>query len=288
MKKNFQIWTVIVFVLFLFPVIIQLIPEESKISNSKIIKENALIVYASNVVEEEKTEPEPEPEPEVIEEPETTAGKVLLYFTHSHEAYEPMTKAADGKIAVSHQHQTENVMKMGEKLKSLLQINGVETEMLEVDNMKELAKKNLPYYRAYDAIRPYVKNRLSEKEYDLIIDIHRDAVGREKTTLVHGGEKYAKVAFVVGMDHPGYKNNEMMTNRLKTVMENRIPGITRDVIPKGGAGVDGKYNQDLHPNIILVELGGVGNSEDELNRTVAIIAESVSELLNEVNEAEEK
>ena len=129
MKKNLQIWTVIVFVLFLFPVLIQFIPEESKISNSKIIKENALIVYASNIVEEEKAEPEPE----VIEEPETTAGKVLLYFTHSHEAYEPMTKAADGKIAVTHHHQTENVMKMGEKLKSLLQMNGVETDTLEVD-----------------------------------------------------------------------------------------------------------------------------------------------------------
>ena len=71
-------------------------------------------------------------------------------------------------------------------------------------------------------------------------------------------------------------------------MEKRIPGITRDVIPKGGAGVDGKYNQDLHPNIILVELGGIGNSEDELNRTVAIIAEAVGEMLSVQEEAEEK
>ena len=284
MKKNLQIWTVIVFVLFLFPVLIQFIPEESKISNSKIIKENALIVYASNIVEEEKVEPEPE----VIEEPETDSGKVLLYFTHSHEAYEPMTKAADGKIAVTHQHQTENVMKMGEKLRSLLQVNGVEADTLEVDNMKEMAKRNMPYHRAYDSIRPFVKKRLSENKYDLIIDIHRDAVGPEMTTVVHNGERYAKVAFVIGMDHPGYKNNEKMTKQLQMEMEKRIPGITRDVIPKGGAGVDGKYNQDLHPNILLVELGGIGNSEDELNRTVAIIAEAVGQLLSVQEEVEGK
>lgn len=284
MKKNLQIWTVIVFVLFLFPVLIQFIPEESKISNSKIIKENAIIVYASNIVEEEKVEPEPE----IIEEPDTKAGKVLLYFTHSHEAYEPMTKAVDGKIAVSHQHQTENVMKMGEKLRGLLQVHGVEAETLEVDNMKEMAKKNMPYHRAYESIRPFVKKRLSENKYDLIIDVHRDAVGPEMTTAVHEGERYAKVAFVVGMDHAGHKNNEIITKQLQMKMEERIPGITRDVISKGGAGVDGKYNQDLHPNIILVELGGIGNSEDELNRTVAVIAQSVSEMLSGVNAVEGK
>lgn len=282
MKKNLQIWTAIVFVLFLFPVLIQFIPEESKISNSKIIKENALIVYASNIVEEEKQEPdpepEPEPEPEVIEAQEMTAGKVLLYFTHAYEAYEPITKAVDGKIAVN--HQTENVIKMGEKLKGLLEMNGVETDILKtmVSN----------HNRAYKEIRPTVKKQLSENEYDLIIDIHRDAVGPDKTTIVHEGERYAKVAFVLGLDNPSYKKNAVMTNRLKAAMEARIPGITRNVIPKGGAGVDGKYNQDLHPNIILVELGGIGNTEDELNRTVAIIAESISEMFSNLEEPEEK
>ena len=277
MKKNLQIWTVIVFVLFLFPVLIQFIPEESKISNSKIIKENALIVYASNIVEEEKVEPAPTPEPEDIEVPETTAGKVLLYNTHSHEAYKPITKAVDGKIAVD--HQTENIVKMSDKLKSLLEINGVETEIL---------KKVVPHKYAYADIRPHVKKRLSENEYDLIIDIHRDDIIPEKSTIVHEGERYAKVAFVLGLDNPSYKKNEAITNRLKSEMEKRIPGITRNVIPKGGAGVDGKYNQDLHPNLVLLELGGVGNSEDELNRTVAIIAEAVGQMLSVQEEVEEK
>jgi len=276
MKKNLQIWFVIVFVLFLFPVLIQFIPEESKISNSKIIKENAFIVYASNIVEEEK--PEPNPETEVIEVQDTSAGKVLLYFTHAYEAYEPITESVDGKIAVN--HQTENVMKMGDKLKGLLEVNGVETDILK--------KMVSNHARAYKEIRPVVKKQLSEKEYDLIIDIHRDAVGPEKTTIVHEGERYAKVAFVLGLDNPSYKKNEVITNRLKAAMETRIPGITRNVIPKGGAGVDGKYNQDLHPNNILIELGGIGNTEDELNRTVAVIAESISEMLSISNEAEEK
>lgn len=270
MKKNLQIWTAIVFVLFLFPVLIQFIPEDSKISNSKIIKENALIVYASNVVAVDEPVPEVESEAEVDVEEKPRLGTVLIYNTHSTEAYKPITKAVDGKIAVN--HQVENVVKMSEKLKSLLEINGMDAETL---------KKEVPYARAYKDIRPFVKKQLSEKEYDLIIDIHRDSVGPEKTTIVHEEERYAKVAFVLGLDNPSYKKNEAMTNRLKAEMEKRIPGITRDVIPKGGAGVDGKYNQDLHPNLVLLELGGIGNTEEELNRTLAVISEAIVEMFNE-------
>lgn len=270
MKKNLQIWTVVILTLFLFPVIIQFIPEESKISNSKIIKENALIVYASNIVEEDI----PEEEPEIQAEPEQKIGNLLLYFTHSTEAYHPITKNVEGKIAVSN-HQTENVVRMGDKLKAQLDMFGVETDTL---------KKAVPYRRAYDDIRPYVKKQISEKNYDLIIDVHRDSVGPEKTTIVHESERYAKVAFVLGTDNPNYKMNEAMTNRMKSEMEKRIPGITRNVIPKGGAGVDGKYNQDLNPNIILLELGGVGNTEDELNRTIAVIAESIKEMMDQIKE----
>lgn len=62
-------------------------------------------------------------------------------------------------------------------------------------------------------------------------------------------------------------------------MDKRVPGITREIIVKGGRGVDGKYNQDLDTSMILVELGGVGNNEAELNQTVSIIGESVSALL---------
>lgn len=275
MKKNLQIWTVIVLALFLFPVVIQFIPEESKISNSKIIKENALIVYASNIVAEDETVPKVETE--VVVEENLKTGKVLLYNTHATEAYKPITKAVDGKIAVD-QHQIENVVKMSDKLKSLLEINGVETDTL---------KKKVPYNRAYKDIRPFVQKRLSEIEYDLIIDIHRDSVGPEKTTIIHENQRYAKVAFVLGVDNPFYKKNEAMTNRIKAGMEKRVPGITRNVISKGGAGVDGKYNQDLHPNLILLELGGIGNSEDELNRTIAVISEAILEMLSE-DEMEEK
>jgi len=44
-------------------------------------------------------------------------------------------------------------------------------------------------------------------------------------------------------------------------------------------GVDGKYNQDLHKRLMLVEIGGIGNDEAELNRTTAVLAKAISQVL---------
>ena len=74
--------------------------------------------------------------------------------------------------------------------------------------MAELNKRGMTYDQAYKSIRPYVEKQIKEVNYDLIIDLHRDSVGPDKTTVVHEGEKYAKVAFVVGLDHPNFKHNQ--------------------------------------------------------------------------------
>lgn len=264
MKNSTKIWSALILFLFLFPVLINYLPDSSSSATSKLIKEPALIVYASNVLEE------------VV--PETKDGKALLYFTHSHEAFEPITKAKDGKVAVS--HQAENITKFGDRFKDQLGFNGIATDILDIDNMNEMKKNSIPYHRAYAAIRPHVKKKIDEGNYDFVIDIHRDSLGPNKTTVTHAGERYAKVAFVIGTEHPNYKHNEKIANLVKAEMERQVPGITRNIILKGGKGVDGKYNQDLHPSAFLLELGGYGNTEDELNRTIVVAAEASKAIMS--------
>ena len=169
MKKTLQIWGALVLFLFLFPVIINYLPDGGASASTKLVKEPGQIVYAANITEEN--------------EPEIITRKALLYFTHSHEAYEPVTQAKNGKIAVS--HQTENITKFGEKLKTQLSVNGIDTDILPVE---------VPHSNAYKKIRPHVEERIKEENYDLIIDLHRDSVGPNITTTEYEGEKYAKVA----------------------------------------------------------------------------------------------
>src|SRR5690625_1074505 len=236
MKKTLQTWSAFILFLFLFPIIMNLLPNSGPTATSKLMKEPLKIVYASNVFEEEVQEGK---------------KKALLYFTHNHEAYEPVTKEKSVKVSVN--HQTENITKFGEKLQAQLTVNGIETEILPVDNTKERNKKGIPFSKSYHSIRPFVKEHVEKADYDLIVDLHRDSIGRDKTTVTYEGEKYAKVAFVIGLEHPNYKHNEEKAVKLKAEMEKQIPGITRGIIRKSGPGVDGKYNQDLHPNLLVVE-----------------------------------
>ncbi|WP_246602383.1 stage II sporulation protein P [Sporosarcina aquimarina] len=263
MKKTLKIWMSIIFLLFIFPVVLQFLPKQSNIPSTLSLKEPSMIVYASNVLEED-IQPKAE-------------GNVLIYSTHTHEAYEPITKAVDGKVAAS--HHSENIVKVGGKLKDNLLVNGVTAEQLDIDIVKIMQQKKIPYHRSYAAIRPYVEEKVKSKSYDLVIDLHRDSLGPSRTTITHNNQRYAKVAFVVGRDHPFFEKNLTKAKQLKSEMDKRVPGITREIIVKGGRGVDGKYNQDLDTSMILVELGGVGNNEAELNQTVSIIGESVSALL---------
>lgn len=224
-----------------------------------MLKQKAYIVYASNVLEAPKP---------------SSDKKVLVHFTHSEEAYEPITLAVDGKVAVS--HKTENITKVGEKLQLQFAGFGVEADVLPVDIQKEMAKKKIPYHRSYKTIRPYLQQTITEKNYDIVLDIHRDSIPADKTTIEVDGERYAKVAFVIGKEHKNYSKNYEVAKQVTKEMESRVQGITRPIIVKGGPGVDGKYNQDLHPGFILVELGGIGNNEEELNRTIAVLAEAVT------------
>ncbi|MGG0642827.1 stage II sporulation protein P [Sporosarcina gallistercoris] len=259
MKKTLKIWTLAVLILFLFPILLQLLPAKQSDSSSVMLKQKAYIVYASNVLEAPKP---------------SSDKKVLIHFTHSEEAYEPITLANDGKVAVS--HKSENITKLGEKLQLQFAAFGIEADLLPVDIQKVMAKKGIPYHRSYKAIRPYLQESLANKTYDIVLDIHRDSVTADKTTVTVDGERYAKIAFVIGKEHKNYSKNYEVAKRLNGHLEARVPGITRNILVKGGPGVDGKYNQDLHPGLVLVELGGIGNTEEELNRTISVIAEAAA------------
>ena len=55
--------------------------------------------------------------------------------------------------------------------------------------------------------------------------------------------------------------------------------ITKNIVFKSDLGANGKYNQDLHKRLLLVEIGGIGNDEAGLNRTSAVLAKAVSRML---------
>ena len=150
--------------------------------------------------------------------------------------------------------------------------------VVETGNIKEyLNNNNLKYSYSYEASRYFINE--AKKEYNTLkyyIDIHRDSALREKTYLELNGKKYARVMFVVGLEHDGYEANLNLAYKLNSILEERYPDLCRGVLKKKGPNVNGIYNQDLSPNSMLIEVGGVDNTIDEVYNSIEALAEALN------------
>ncbi|HHW36874.1 MAG TPA: stage II sporulation protein P [Bacillales bacterium] len=208
----------------------------------------------------------------------TTNGKkvVYIYTTHSRESYLP--HLPDGtKVSEAYSHEI-NVMTVAEKLSKELENRGIGTQFEGADITKLLSEKGMNYNQSYDASRPVVKNAMANnRDLKYFFDIHRDSQSHKITTTKINGKDYARTIFIIGGEHAKYKQNLKMATDLHNLLEKEYPGLSRGVTKKQGEGTNGKFNQDLSENAILIEMGGPENSLEEVYRTVEAIAEIFSE-----------
>lgn len=219
---------------------------------------------------------------EVIDEqdPEEALKKtVLIYHSHPHEAYNPLlgtdsTNPSSGKASA-------NVFRVGSFVSKQLEKQGVGAVHAQEDYVTTQEDYNWNY--SYKYSRETVKSAMAENdELTYLIDIHRDSQRKSKTTAKIDGVTYAKVYFIIGHDNPNWEKNEAYAAQLHKKMEKRYPGVSRGVWGKdGGGGNNGEYNQSLSDNSILVEIGGIDNTEEELKRTSEALADIIAEVYME-------
>ena len=207
-----------------------------------------------------------DPNPIQVNEP-----RVYIYNTHQLESYDN----------TNYNNITPNVLMASYLLKEELNKEGIPT-IVESSNINEyITQNNLKYYQSYEASRYYVKKTLENNQnLDLIIDLHRDAIEKNASTVTINNKEYAKILFVVGMEHENYEANLNITNTINNMIKEKYPTLTRGVITKSGKNVNGIYNQDLNPNSILIECGGYKNSMGEIVNTINLLAEIIKEYIN--------
>lgn len=181
--------------------------------------------------------------------------KVYIYSTHPNEKYIDNTISYASLI-------------LQEKLNSL-QVETIVEERSVVDYLED---NNLEFDDSYKATREFLSDKLKTYDFDLIIDLHRDAVNN--TTVKINNKEYAKIMFVQNVN---YKDNITLANKLNDILNEKYPGITRGIYNKY---VD-NFNQDLNNNVLLIELGGNTNTFEQVNNSIDALAYSIKELLNE-------
>ena len=121
------------------------------------------------------------------------------------------------------------------------------------------------YAASYKASRIYMED--VKKEYPSLkyfIDLHRDSLKKDKTTIQIGDKSYAKIIFLIGLENVNYQKNLAFTEEINNKIGEKYPGLSKGIYKKGGAGVNGVYNQDFSPYTILIEIGGCENTTSEV------------------------
>ena len=199
---------------------------------------------------------------------------VYLYNTHQGEMYQG--KGLEGYNI------SPGVMMASYIMQNKLAESNVKALVMEDNIIDYMNINNMKHAQSYNVSRMFLQRDLKENNnLKLIIDIHRDSVPKEKSTIIINNKQCAKILFVIGEEYESYQNNLNLTNLINDKIKEKYPDITRGVITKGGRGSNGIYNQDLDSKIILMEIGSEENTIDEVLNTVELIAPVIGEYVNE-------
>ncbi|MEK4701799.1 stage II sporulation protein P [Solibacillus sp. FSL R7-0668] len=216
--------------------------------------------------------------PQEISDIHSTFGKEVVYIYHSHsrESFLPYLK--DTIRPEEAYHSLANITLVGKMLGRAMEQRGMGTQVDTTDVVQILDSRNLDYTSSYNISRELVQLAQSEnKNLEYLIDIHRDSLRKENTTAEINGEKFAELLFVVGTGHVDFEKNLQFANDLHTLLENKYPSLSKGIIQKSSNQGNGVYNQDLSPNALIIEIGGVDNKVEELHRSTEALAEVLSD-----------
>lgn len=201
---------------------------------------------------------------------------VLIYHTHNYESFIPETK--------NPYSESTNITLVGRALSNALKGNNINTVFDDTDVMGILKERNLRFTDSYAVTREILTNLLNEHDtVKMVFDIHRGSLEQADRTVNIDGVDYAKVLFVVSKTTDNYKENREFANLLHEKLVELYPQLSKGVFEKG---VDPRntYNQDLHINSTLVEIGGTENTLEESYRTADILAKVIKEIIENKEE----
>lgn len=226
--------------------------------------------------EEDESGPVYEYVPDPIPKNDNLKPLIYIYNTHQTEGY--------SKTGISEYDIVPTVLFASYYLREKLNDYSLPT-LVEANDISEVLRvNNWNYASSYLASRYLFLDALEKNTtLNYFLDIHRDSAGYNSSTTEYQGKKYAKILFVIGKEHPGYEKNLNFANSLNEKLKLKIPTISRGVIGKEGKNVNGIYNQDIHPNTLLIEVGGKDNSLGEVTNTMEVLATVLKEYIEEQN-----
>lgn len=200
---------------------------------------------------------------------------VLIIHTHATESY---TMGSGEEYEESSAYRTldegYNMLSIGAELARILEKGGI--SVLHDRVLHDHPSYSGSYAAARRSIAAYLE---AYPGICMVIDLHRDAMDLYRdpqltTMATVNGEASAQLMLVSGTDanqeYPGWEENLALGVKLTAVLEAMYPGITKPIQLRAQ-----RFNLDMTPGSILVEVGANGNTQAEALRAVRALGAAI-------------
>ena len=206
--------------------------------------------------------------------------EVLIMHTHATESYEGYD---------SEYYDTRNTWRSTDNNENMVAVGNVIEEELKkagIGVVHDTQQFDYPSYNgSYDRAAVAVKEYLAQyPDIQLILDVHRDGIQRDTTTIVKpateiDGEPAAQIMILCGSD-PGvgdWGENLRTAAAVTNLLESRYPTLTRPIYFSTG-----RYNMNLSGGTILLEFGSQANTLEEALTSARLTGQALGEWLQEL------
>ena len=211
--------------------------------------------------------------------------RVLIVHTHSSEAYSEdgaiFYENGDEEIARS-DDSSQTVVSLGKIMSNVLNENGISTVHCTLKHDSIQYKDS--YLRSEKTILEYLEKYPT---IELVIDLHRDSVMKPSGELIRpvtlvDFEAVAQVRCIVGSNWggeacPSWQDNLSLALKLRERLNAEYMNLCRPTELR-----ENTYNQELSKYSMTIEIGSAGNSIEEAERAVELVANAIVYIFSKI------
>ena len=187
---------------------------------------------------------------------------VLIIHTHTSESYDHSGKDYAETAAYRTLDENYNMLSIGDRVAALLEAEGI--QVIHDREFHDYPSYNTAYTHARKALQRLLQQNPG---IQLVLDLHRDASegsgGQLRTHAQVNGADSAQLMLVLGTGNAALENDQWEASlslalKLQFTLEQQTEGICRPISLRAQ-----RFNQDLAPCSLLVEVGAAGDSQEE-------------------------
>ena len=200
---------------------------------------------------------------------------ILIFHTHTCESYTPSEQFQYGQTGNFRTTDLNfSIARVGDELSKYLLDYGI--NVIHDKTYHDYPAYSGSYTRSLSTVEKILKTNSS----DIVIDLHRDAIGSNSSydpSVKIGDEVAAQLMFVIGTNggglyHPNWQSNLKFAIQLQQKANEMYPGLFKPMIVRNS-----RYNQHLGSAACIIEVGATGNTLEQCLNSMKYLAKVIEQ-----------